>query len=171
MSINITVDSLAKRYAFGQVAQQAAQKVDPLLQKRVEYNFKAAGFNCATIATIGSLAMAIFSSSMIGLMVGAIFYNTRISFLRAVQCTGLFSPEAGEQISGELIDRIMDINPAQRNKEIAIYLKIEEPTWDVFRCRIFDFKLWMNSCPIHQSSSPSAPLSGRGVSLNGQIKF
>lgn len=134
---NITVSSLAKHYA-----ESIDRNGNEIRAARLEFDFKATGFNYATITMIITLSVAIFFGSTSLLALSFICYQTRLSFLKAVELTGIHLPN--QQIDVDLVGRIANLDPVQREREIGETLRIGREGWELYQYRFLDFKLWIN---------------------------
>lgn len=154
---NITVSSLAKHYA-----ESLEKNGNEVRAARLEFDFKAICFNYATIATIATISAAIFSSSAWLLVLSFVCYQTRLSFLKAVELTGINLPNQRMEIGDDLLGRIANLDPVRREREIAQTLGIEREDWELYQYRFLDFKLW-----IHLTSLEPLPAMRQGIAPGG----
>jgi hypothetical protein len=130
MATILTIDSLAKSYASRLLPCGA-----PIYQRSI-YDFKVTGFNLSTIATVMSVVLAIFTNSTLFLILAGLAYNVRRICMRELDSTGL--------LEGNLVDRLV---PNARRADVARFLGVEDPKWQMVQFQLINFRCWMNWTP------------------------
>lgn len=151
-----TISSLANSYADRKLAHQQLNEPERvLLRKRVIYDFLVTAFNVTTIATIITVALAIFVSSPLFIMLFIVMHSTRRAFMNEVDRTGM--PPVQQQLANaNLLNRIANVDPIARRAEIAAHLEINDAIWSPVNYQLLNFRIWMRWTPTQAAAVDAA---------------
>lgn len=130
-----TVDYFANSYADRKMAEPIPQNVFRYRDNFV-YDFKVTGFNLTTVATIGTVALAILVNSPFVLILALLVSCARNAFMRDLDLTGP-NPNL----------RITDVNPNARRGALMQHLAINDANWQPVQIQLLGFRVWMNWTP------------------------
>lgn len=136
----LTVDNIAEKWI--------TQTATGVQREREIFNFKAAWFNIATVASIVSVALTIFTGSIAIAALTLLCWSTRAAFYKAVILTGTrhnSSPDA-------MMERLTNAAAEGVAEEIKEHLGIEDQDWGYVHAQFLDFPLWMNQAPAQQGA-------------------
>jgi uncharacterized membrane protein len=142
--------------------------------RRLNYNFRAMGFNIATISAISLLACSIFSSSLFLFGLSAACYFLREAFSTSLDrsiVANYLSPAATEYkmfllSTAEAIETHAGFAARMARKTLSI-----GGDWQAVKFQIFSLRLWMNLASLEEpvvAVQFQAEPAGR-LPVNGQI--
>ncbi len=148
-----TVDQVATRFADWKLeGQNLSPDVRETRQRRYAWDAKVHIFNASTVATIVTLALAIFRSSPLMLIFSGLFFAIRQTFMENINWTV-------QDSTGDLLDR-------QEIDGIKTHLGIRGP-WEPIQHQFLKLRLWMRAAPqVEGSARPPVPQAAPPAPVN-----